>query len=57
MGTVSFQDMNRDRLVTMKYLAQFDGVDIDTVRRYVKLLRSIAGDCDLFSAQEGSVGE
>ena len=36
----------------MKYLAELAGVNVNTVRRYVAVLRSLVGDCDLFSAQD-----
>jgi hypothetical protein len=49
--------MSSDRLVTMKYLADLAGVNPGLVRRYVKMLRSLVGDSDLFSAQEGSISE
>ncbi len=37
----------------MKYLADVAGVNPGLVRRYVALLRSLVGDSDLFTAQEG----
>jgi hypothetical protein len=42
-----------DRLVTMKYLADLAGVNPGLVRKYVRILHSLVGDSDLFSAQEG----
>ena len=44
--------MNTDRLVTMKYLADLAGVSPGLVGRYAKVLRSMIGDTDLFSAQD-----
>lgn len=46
--------MSSDRMVTMKYLAEVAGVNPRLVRKCVAVLRSLAGDGDLFSAQEGS---
>ncbi|MDE1852578.1 MAG: hypothetical protein KGI38_02390 [Thaumarchaeota archaeon] len=43
--------MNADRLVTEAYLARMAGININTMRRYVKALRSLV-DTDVFSAQE-----
>jgi hypothetical protein len=45
--------MSSDRSVTMKYLAEIAGVNPSLVRKYVRVLRSLVGDSDLFSAQEG----
>jgi hypothetical protein len=39
--------------VTMKYLAELAGVSPKLVRRYVAVLRPLAADYDMFSAQEG----
>ena len=44
--------MSVGRSVTMKYLAELAGVNVNTVRRYVAVLRSLAEERDLFSAQE-----
>ena len=44
--------MDSGRPITMKHLADVAGVNAGLVRRYVRLLRSMIGDCDLFSAQE-----
>ena len=41
----------------MKYLADVAGVNAALVRKYVRLLRSVVGDCDLFGAQEGSMDD
>ena len=38
----------------MKYLADVAGVNPGLVRKYVVVLRSLAGDRDLSSVQEGS---
>ena len=45
--------MSSGRLITMKYLADVAGVNPGLVRKYVRVLRSLVGDTDLFSAQEG----
>ena len=47
--------MKHGQLVTMKYLADVAGVNPGLVRKYVAILRSLVGDYDLFSAQEGSL--
>ena len=39
----------------MKYLADIAGINPGLVRKYVAVLRSLVGDYDLFSAQEGSL--
>jgi hypothetical protein len=44
--------MSVGRSVTMKYLAELAGVNVNTVRRYVAVLHSLAEERDLFSAQE-----
>ena len=49
--------MDSGRPITMEYLADVAGVNAGLVRRYVWLLRSMIGDCDLFSGQEASTGK
>ncbi|MDG6913703.1 MAG: hypothetical protein JRN34_05025 [Nitrososphaerota archaeon] len=44
--------MSNSKLVTMKYLADVAGVNPGLVRKYVKALSSLVGDCGLFSAQD-----
>lgn len=46
--------MSDGNLVTMKYLAEVAGVNPGLARKYVAVLRSLVGDCDLISAQEDS---
>ncbi len=43
------------KAITMKYLADIAGVNPGLVRKYVAALRSLVGDSDVFSAQEGSL--
>jgi len=45
--------MSTGKLVTMKYLADLAGVNPGLVRKYVRMLRSLVGASDPFSAQEG----
>ena len=49
------EPMKHGQPVTMKYLADVAAVNPGLVRKYVAVLRSLVGDCDLFSAQEGSL--
>ena len=49
--------MDSGRPVTMKYLADMAGVNVGLVRKYVRLLRSMIGDYDLFSGQEATTDE
>jgi len=37
----------------MRYFADLAGVNPGLVRKYVRILRSLVGDNDLFCAQEG----
>lgn len=49
--------MDRDRPVTMTYLARLAGVSVNTVRRYTEALIPIACDPEFISSEEGSTDE